>query len=112
MTNEEIHSRLYEKAVAEQEQYRAWLLQQSPAEILNHTHEYTVRQDILITLENAQLSPRSAAMLYKSPSPLSEIYDAFTHMETDHMDNVRQSIDNCVQNMTKAAIQRRKEARA
>ena len=51
MTNEELNTRLYEKMFAEQEQFRDWLLSQPPAEILNHAYEYTVREDILMSLE-------------------------------------------------------------
>ena len=39
MTNEELNTALYEKMFSEQETYRAWLLAQSPEEILNHTYE-------------------------------------------------------------------------
>lgn len=45
MTNEELNTALYEKMFAEQEKYRAWLLSQPPEEILNHTYEYTMRED-------------------------------------------------------------------
>ena len=48
MTNEELNTRLYEKMFEEQEKYRGWLLSQPPEEILNHTYEYTVREDILM----------------------------------------------------------------
>lgn len=51
MTNEELNTALYEKMFSEQETYRAWLLTQPPEEILNHTYEYTVREDILMSLE-------------------------------------------------------------
>ena len=51
MTNEELNTALYEKMFSEQETYRAWLLAQPPEEILNHTYEYTVREDILMSLE-------------------------------------------------------------
>ncbi len=37
-------------------EYRAWLLSQPPEEILKHTYEYTVREDILMSLENNDLS--------------------------------------------------------
>ena len=50
MTNEELNTALYEKMFAEQESYRAWLLSQTPEEILNHTYEYTVREDIWQTV--------------------------------------------------------------
>ena len=58
MTNEELNTALYEKMFSEQETYRAWLLAQPPEEILNHTYEYTVREDILMSLEYNSL-PKS-----------------------------------------------------
>ena len=50
MTNEELNTALYEKMFAEQETYREWLLSQPSEEILNHTYEYTVREDIWQTV--------------------------------------------------------------
>lgn len=56
MNTETINTQLYEKMFAEQERYRDWLLHQPPKEILNHTYEYTTREDILMTLEDNDLS--------------------------------------------------------
>ena len=50
MTNEELNTALYQKMFAEQETYREWLLSQPSEEILNHTYEYTVREDIWQTV--------------------------------------------------------------
>ena len=50
MNTETINTQLYEKMFAEQERYRDWLLHQPPEEILNHTYEYTTREDILMTI--------------------------------------------------------------
>ena len=60
MTNEELNTRLYEKMFAEQEQFRDWLLSQPAAEILNHAYEYTVREDILMSLEYHDLEDSQA----------------------------------------------------
>ena len=57
MTIEEMLTALYEKFSAEQDNYRAWLLKQTPEEILNHSYEYTVREDIVMTMENIELCP-------------------------------------------------------
>ena len=50
MTNAELNKVLYQKMFAEQETYREWLLSQPSEEILNHTYEYTVREDIWQTV--------------------------------------------------------------
>ena len=66
MTNEELNTALYEKMFAEQETYRAWLLSQPPEEILNHTYEYTVRENILMSLEYHDLPDAQVRALLKS----------------------------------------------
>ena len=38
MTNEELNTQLYQKMFYEQEQFREWLLEQPPEEILNHCY--------------------------------------------------------------------------
>lgn len=60
MTNAELNTALYQKMFAEQETYREWLLSQPSEEILNYTYEYTVREDILLSMEyNDLLDGRS-----------------------------------------------------
>ena len=70
MTNEELNTALYEKMFAEQETYRAWLLSQPPEEILNHAYEYTVREDILMSMEYHNLPDAQA----KAPYALTLFY--------------------------------------
>ena len=48
MNETDYNARLYEKMKAEQDKYRDWLLYQEPSEILNHTYEYTMREDIVM----------------------------------------------------------------
>ena len=74
MINEERNTALYEKMFAEQETYRAWLLTQPPEEILKHTYEYTVREDILMSLECNNLPDAQAQALLRSPSPLADVF--------------------------------------
>ena len=45
---------LYDKMKAEQDKYRDWLLNQPPEEILNHTYEYTMREDIVMCMHLTQ----------------------------------------------------------
>ena len=72
MTNEELNTALYKKVFAEQEKYREWLLSQPPDEILNHCYEYTVREDIVLALEEYDLSDKQCKALLKSPRPLAQ----------------------------------------
>ena len=88
MTNEELNTRLYEKMFAEQEQFRDWLLSQPAAEILNHAYEYTVREDILMSLEYHDLEESQARALLKSGKPLKQIFERWENQETSYMDTV------------------------
>ena len=88
MTNEELNTKLYEKMFAEQEQFRDWLLSQPPAEILNHAYEYTVREDILLSLEYNNLEDGQARALLRSGKPLKQIFERWENQEILYMDAV------------------------
>ena len=94
MNQEDLNTSLYNKMAQEQETYRAWLLKQPPEEILRHTYEYTVREDILMAMEELNLPRRQAEALLSSPAPLADVYEHFADMETDYMDMIRSSIEN------------------
>ena len=86
MSETDYNARLYEKMKAEQDKYRDWLLHQEPSEILNHTYEYTMREDIVMCMEELELEPEKARALLRSPCPLSDVYKEFRDRETEHMD--------------------------
>ena len=104
MTNEELNTRLYEKMFAEQERFRDWLLSQPPAEILNHAYEYTMREDILMSLEYNDLEDSQARALLKSGKPLKQIFERWENQETSYMDTVWDT----VQEQAKAAEAKQK----
>ena len=60
MNETDYNARLYEKMKAEQDKYRDWLLHQEPSEILNHTYEYTMWEDIVMCMEELELEPEKA----------------------------------------------------
>ena len=93
MTNKELNTSLYEKCFAAQEHYRELLLSLPPEEILNHTYEYTMREDIVMCMEELELEPEKARALLRSPCPLSDVYKEFRDRETEHMDTIRDSIE-------------------
>lgn len=69
MSETDYNARLYEKMKAEQDKYRDWLLHQEPPEILNHTYEYTMRENIVMCMEELELEPEKARALLRSPCP-------------------------------------------
>ena len=91
---EERNTALYQKMFAEQESFRDWLKGQPPEEILNHAYEYTIREDILLSLEYHDLSDAQINALMNSPSPLADVFKDFEKLETDHMDTVWDCLEN------------------
>ena len=94
MNTNDLNTALYEKMAAEQDKYRDWLKSQPPAEVLNHAYEYTVREDIVMAMEELELTATQAQALLDSPTPLADVYRYFEKLETDHMDVIRDSIEN------------------
>ena len=93
MTGEELCTKLYQRMTAEQEQYRRWLLGQPPGEILNHAAEYTVREDIVMVMEELELPEAQARALLKSKTPLADVYKEWNKTETHHMEDLRDVIE-------------------
>lgn len=94
MTNEELNQALYNRLLDEQMEWKKWLLSQSPEEVLQHAYEYTSREDIILALEYTDLSDEQCLALLKSPCPLADIFKEFERMESEHMDEIRQSIES------------------
>lgn len=67
MTAEELTTVLYRKMKAEQDTYRDWLLGLPPEEILDHAYEYSVREDILMALEERDVMVEQGSALLDSP---------------------------------------------
>ena len=112
MTTEELNAQLYEKKFAEQEKYRQWLLTQPPDEILKHAYEYTIREDILLSLEYNELHGKRAQALLKSPCPLEDVFKTWEKQEAGHMSDIFDTMEaraNAV--MREEFIMARREAR-
>ena len=103
---------LCEKMRVEQSAYCLWLTAQPPEEILNHAYEYTVREDIVLALEEYDLSDKQCKALLKLPCPLADVFKDFEKRETDHMDNIRDTIECRANAVIRADFLRdRREAR-
>ena len=94
MNTNDLNTALYEKMAAEQDKYRDWLKSQPPEETLHHTYEYAIREDIVMAMEELELTDAQAQALLESPSPLADVYRYFEKLETGYMDAIRDSIEN------------------
>ena len=92
MTQEEMLTALYEKMAAEQDKYRDWLKGQPAAEVLNHAYEYTVREDIVMCMEELELTEAQAKALLTSPTPLADVYKDLHTRQPRYMEGTRHPI--------------------
>lgn len=84
MSNESKNKAIYDRLSAEQEEYKKWLLTQSPEEILNKSFEYSVRQDILSAIKFADFSDTQRAAL--NGVTLKDIYNDLLNRENYSFD--------------------------
>ena len=110
MNHNDWNAALYEKMAAEQGKYRDWLKSQSPGEVLNHAYEYTVREDIVMAMEELELTDAQAQAMLDSPTPLAGVYRHFEKLETGHMDVIRDSIESRANEMCRAKEELRSRA--
>ncbi len=76
---------LTDKMTAEFNSFRDWLLTQPPEEILNHAYEYSTKQDAVLNVADADLSPAQIETLLRSSCPLEDVYHDCTHLDnTEH----------------------------
>lgn len=88
MTVEELNTALYQKMFDEQDGFVKHLETLAPREILNHAYEYTTRQDILLSLEENDLSAGEVKQLLKLDKPLSAVFSAWGKRETPYMESI------------------------
>ena len=93
MDAEHLNQALYDKMAAEQEAFRADLLGRKPEEILDHAYEYAMRQDILMEMEELELSAAQTAALLSSPTPLADVYREWNKVDARHMEDIRDAIE-------------------
>ena len=108
MDAEKLTTALFEKMKAEQDSYRAWLVAQPPESILSHAYEYSVREDILMALEDRDLTAPQAGALLASPAPLADLYKDWCKQETGYMDNIRDTIESRADDLIRQDAELRK----
>lgn len=76
-----LKEQLIEKMEAEFEHFHSWLLEQPPEEILDLAYDYLTKQDILMNLEDTDLSPAQIETLLRSHCPLEDVFKDCVHID-------------------------------
>ena len=89
-----LKEQLIEKMEAEFEHFHSWLLEQPPEEILDLAYDYLTKQDILMNLEDTDLSPAQIETMLRSPCPLEDVLrDCFHIDQSDYNFTLKVLID-------------------
>ena len=94
MTTEHLNTALYNKMYAEQEQFKSMLRNSSPEVVMQHSYELVMRKDILLSIEENDLTPQQCKALLKQKKPLSELYLAWENGESNHMQEILSCIES------------------
>ena len=100
--NEKLNHDVYDKLQKELHEYEQLLLSLSPKEILDtHAYEYTVKSDIVLSMEYNDLTDEQCEALLKTSAPLQSVFVLFEKIETDHMEIIFDTIRNCADSFMK-----------
>lgn len=66
----------------------------APDEILHHCYEFVVREDIVLALEEHDLSSKQCKALLQSKTPLADVFRKWESWETGYMDHVLECIES------------------
>ena len=94
MNTETLQVQLHQKMCAEQDTFRKWLLVQPPESIIEHAHEYIIREDILVSMEYNELTAEQATALMMSPFPLADVFHTWNKTETGYMGDIWETIES------------------
>lgn len=94
MTTEELNTRLYEKMYAQQQNFIRSLKDSTPENVMQYAYELVIREDILLSLEENDLDARQCKALLKEKNPLDKLFLAWENHEGNHMNEVRDFIEN------------------
>ena len=95
MTNEELNTKLYKKMFAELDQFKKELSAQPFQAILDRAYEYCIKSDILLAVEDRDLTNAYASALLKSDKPLDDVFQIYDGRVTDHMEHVFDCLEEC-----------------
>ena len=93
MTLKEKLKELYNRALAEEKDYREWLLAMPPEELLIHCEEYGIRENLLYAIETVALYEHQVDCLLQSPTPLRDILRYYDYRRRNEMDFMRNTIE-------------------
>ena len=112
MTSEELNTALYERLSAEQTAFIYELKRSPPELIIEQAYELVIREDILLSLEENDLTDKQCRALLKKEKPLSDLFLAWENSESGHMEDIRNLIEHTAnEQIRQDFLKQRRESR-
>jgi len=103
MTLEQINTALYKKLHEEQQEFIESLKNSTPEKVIQYAYELVIREDILLSLEENDLDARQCKALLREKKLLDKLFLAWEKHEGDHMNEIRECIENKANDLIKLA---------
>lgn len=107
---EELNTKLYEKMKAEFDGFLENLKTLTPEEIISHSYEKVMKEDILACFEGEDdfLSKKQAKAILAVKYPLDDLYQEWLSNDYSHMEMLRDTISDRAESAVKAMNSRNK----
>lgn len=102
---------LYEKMSAEYDRFIEDLKQMPPEQIIEHSYEKVMKEDLLSCFEFTDRSQTEAKALYLLKNPFDDLYQEWLDTDASYMDMLRDSIDERIKSAVKEMKDRQRESR-
>ena len=109
--NVDYNTLLYEKAEKEFQEYKNDLMQMDKEDIFEHSYETEIKQDLLCTFENEELTQTEAKSLYRLQNPLDSCYQEWLQNDRSIMEDLRDTVDDRAKSAIKEMNAKEKESR-
>ena len=100
---EQLNTALYEKMYAEQQEFVEFLKNSTPEIVIQNAYELVIREDILLSLEENDLDVKQCKALLREKHLLNKLFLAWEKHEGDHMNEIKNCIENKASELIKVA---------
>lgn len=88
----ELNARLYEKMQEELDEFRSKFCDADPMVVMENAYELTMKEDIVYSLEDNDVSIEEAKALLEREHPLHECYLKYENTASRHMEEIWDAI--------------------
>ena len=99
---------LLDKARKEQDSYIEQMKAKPPDKIIQKAYEITMRDDILVSLEYANLSDKQLSALLKTDYPVSACFNEWQDRDCSYMEDLSDTVSQYAEKLVKEAEEQNK----